>query len=70
MSLDKALSAIRQHLDMDVAYISRIEGNNSVFEVVDAPGLEALVKPGDQRSLDDVYCKHIVEGRLPVRNQA
>jgi EAL domain-containing protein (putative c-di-GMP-specific phosphodiesterase class I) len=32
---------------------------------VDAPGLESLVKVGDSRSLDDVYCKHILEGRLP-----
>ncbi|MGL4441381.1 MAG: sensor domain-containing phosphodiesterase, partial [Bosea sp. (in: a-proteobacteria)] len=29
------------------------------------PGLEALVKPGDMRSLDQVYCRHICEGRLP-----
>lgn len=65
MSLQPALAAVRQHLDMDVAYLSRIDGNDSVFELVDAPGLEDLVKPGDRRSLDDVYCKHIIEGRLP-----
>ncbi|MBO6676572.1 MAG: EAL domain-containing protein [Rhizobiales bacterium] len=65
LSLQRALSAVRQHLNMDVAYLSRIDGNDSVFELVDAPGLEELAKPGDRKSLDDVYCKHIVEGRLP-----
>ena len=65
LSLQRALSAVRQHLNMDVAYLSQIDGNDSIFEMVDAPGLEELVKPGDRRSLDDVYCRHIVEGRLP-----
>ena len=65
LSLQRALSAIRQHLNMDVAYLSQFDGNDSVFEIVDAPGLEELVKPGDRRSLDDIYCKHIAEGRLP-----
>lgn len=50
---------------MDVAYLSQIDGDDSVFELVDAPGLEELVKPGDRKALEDVYCMHIVEGRLP-----
>jgi EAL domain-containing protein (putative c-di-GMP-specific phosphodiesterase class I) len=50
---------------MQVAYLSKFDGNQSVFLEVDAPGLEQLVKPGDSRSLDDIYCRHILEGRLP-----
>lgn len=60
-----ALEAIRKHLGMEVAYISEFVGDRSVFLEVDAPGLEALIKPGDSRSLDDVYCRHILAGRLP-----
>ena len=41
---------------------SRATGRSSL---VDAPGLEQVVKPGDSLSLDDVYCRHILEGRLP-----
>ncbi len=63
--VQRALEAIRQHLDMEVAYVSRFVGNRSVYREVDAPGLEAVIKPGDSHSLDDVYCKHILEGRLP-----
>ena len=61
----RALSGVREHLGMEVAYLSEIEGNSSIFRAVDAPGLDHLVKPGDRHSLDDVYCRHIVEGRLP-----
>lgn len=61
----RSIEAVRQHLGMEVAYVSEFVGNDAVFRVVDAPGLEALIKPGDSRSLDDVYCRHILDGRLP-----
>lgn len=61
----RALQAVRGHLGLQVAYVSRISGNHSIFREVDAPGLEHLIKAGDRRSLDDVYCRHILEGRLP-----
>lgn len=63
--IDRMLQSVRQHLGMEVAYVSEFVNNDSVFRVVDAPGLEALIKPGDSRSLDDVYCRHILAGRLP-----
>lgn len=63
--IDRVLQSVRQHLGMEVAYVSEFVGNDSVYRAVDAPGLEALIKPGDRRSLDDVYCRHILAGRLP-----
>ncbi len=63
--LQRALAAVRTHLGLQIAYISEFDGNETVFRVVDAPGLEHLAKPGDRRSLDDVYCRHILAGRLP-----
>ncbi|UZK66146.1 sensor domain-containing phosphodiesterase [Sphingomonas sp. M1-B02] len=63
--VQRALRAVRSHLGLQVAYVSEIVGSESVFRSVDAPGLEHLIKPGDTRSLDDVYCRHILEGRLP-----
>lgn len=60
-----ALQAIRKHLGMEVAYVSEFVNDRSVFREVDAPGLEDLIKVGDSHSLDDVYCRHILEGRLP-----
>lgn len=64
-SIQKAIEAMRRHLGMTVAYISEFVGQNTVFRHVDAPGLEAAIKPGDTRPLDDVFCRHILAGRLP-----
>jgi EAL domain-containing protein (putative c-di-GMP-specific phosphodiesterase class I) len=64
-TLKRTLEAVRQHLGMQVAYVSEFTGAQTVFREVDAPGLEALLKVGDSHSLDDVYCRHILEGRLP-----
>ncbi|CAN5398661.1 hypothetical protein BH10PSE14_BH10PSE14_21490 [soil metagenome] len=63
--VSRTLNAVRTHLGLQIAYVSQIIGNESIFREVDAPGLEHLIKPGDRRSLDDVYCRHILEGRLP-----
>lgn len=63
--VQRALQAIRSHLGMEVAYLSQFVDGQSVFREVDAPGLESIIKPGDSYSLDDVYCRHILEGRLP-----
>ena len=61
----RALQAIRAHLGMEVAYVSEFVGDRTIFREVDAPGLENIVKVGNSYSLDDVYCRHILEGRLP-----
>ena len=64
-TVKRALAAARSHLDMNVAYVSEFVKGYSVFREVDAPGLENLIKVGDRYSLDDVYCRHIVDGRMP-----
>jgi EAL domain-containing protein (putative c-di-GMP-specific phosphodiesterase class I) len=64
-ALAQALTSIRTHLGMEVAYILEFVGHTAVLREVDAPGLEGLLKPGDIHSLDDLYCLHILEGRLP-----
>jgi EAL domain-containing protein (putative c-di-GMP-specific phosphodiesterase class I) len=63
--LQRTLEAIRTHLGMDVAYVSEFSGENSLFRAVDAPGLEGTIKPGDSQPLDDIFCRHILAGRLP-----
>ncbi len=63
--VDLAVRTVRQHLEMDVAYVSQIVGDSSLFLHVDAPGLEHMIHPGARVPLDTVYCPHIIEGRLP-----
>ncbi|MBV9881861.1 MAG: EAL domain-containing protein [Sphingomonadaceae bacterium] len=63
--VQRALRAVRTHLGLQVAYVSEFVGDTIVFRALDLPGLEHLAKIGDSRSIDDVYCRHVVEGRLP-----
>lgn len=63
--MDKMLETIRKHLEMEVAYLSEFVDGQSVFRAVDAPGLEELAHVGSSYPLEDIYCKHICEGRLP-----
>ena len=64
-TISKGLEAIRTHLGMEVAYVSEFVGDKSVFRSVNAPGLEDKIKVGDEKPLDDVFCRHILAGRLP-----
>jgi len=61
----RSLEAVRRHLGMDVGYLSEFVGEDTVFREVDAPGLEAVIKVGDSMPLEQVYCRHILAGRLP-----
>ncbi|MEM7718381.1 MAG: EAL domain-containing protein [Pseudomonadota bacterium] len=63
--IDTALETIRTHLGMRVAYLSRFDGQSTVFRNVSAPGLEELIKPNDRMRLAEMYCPHINAGRLP-----
>jgi len=64
-TLKQTLQAIRIHLGMQVAFVSEFTSGQIVLREVDAPGLEARIKVGDSYSLDQVYCGHILAGRLP-----
>lgn len=65
-NITRALRLIRTHLDMDVAFISEFMGDWRYMHYVDVkrPDLQPI-SIGDQILLQDGYCKHIVEGRLP-----
>jgi GAF domain-containing protein len=63
--ISRALQAVRTHLGLQVGYISRFEDDHAVVREVDPPGLEHFLKTGDRHPLNDGYCHHILEGRLP-----
>ncbi|MFL4471476.1 EAL domain-containing protein [Tateyamaria armeniaca] len=64
-TIDASLRFVREHLGMEVAYLSEFVDDNLVFRAVDAPGFEEVVAVGNKMPLDAVYCRHILEGRLP-----
>lgn len=63
-SVDKFLGAVRRHLGMDIAFVSEFRRIDRIFRHVDAQG-ETPIHAGDAIPLDEGYCRHVVEGRLP-----
>lgn len=63
-AVDKVLHSIRDHLGMDVAFVSEFRRNDRIFRHVDARG-ETPVNVGDVVPLEIGYCQRVVDGRLP-----
>ena len=67
--IESSLRAIREHLDMPVAYLSQFVNGRVVYRHVDAPGYEHLIRAGASRSMDEGYCGLIVAGRPIPRSR-
>jgi len=63
-SVDKFLGAVRRHLGMDVAFVSEFREIDRIFHHVNARA-ESPIHAGDAIPMDEGYCRHVVEGRLP-----
>jgi len=65
-SLPRLLGAIRQHLGMDVAFVSEFISGRRFFRQVDAGGPRpAPIVVGGSDPLEDSYCQRVADGRLP-----
>lgn len=62
--IDKMLHAVREHLGMDVAFISEFRATDRIFRHVDAKG-SAPIEAGAALPLEQGYCQRVVDGRLP-----
>ncbi|HMC91803.1 MAG TPA: EAL domain-containing protein, partial [Allosphingosinicella sp.] len=58
------LDAVRQHLGMEIAFAARYVGNEREFTHLSAD-IPLPSKPGDREPVDQSYCWHILNGRLP-----
>jgi EAL domain-containing protein (putative c-di-GMP-specific phosphodiesterase class I) len=63
-AVDNLLHAIRDHLDMDVAFVSQFRKSDRIFHHVDARD-RTPIQPGDAAPLEQGYCQRVVDGRLP-----
>lgn len=64
-SLPQLLNAIRQHLQMDVAFVSEFVRGRRVFRAVDPADPTNPVQAGASDPLDESYCQRVIDGRLP-----
>ena len=63
--IDAILDAVRHHLGMEIAFASRFVGQRREFTHVVAD-IPLPLGPGDSEPLEDTFCHHILEGRLPA----
>ncbi|WP_082905055.1 MULTISPECIES: sensor domain-containing phosphodiesterase [Marinobacter] len=63
-TMQAMLEAVRNHLGMDVAFVSRIENGKRSFDFVDS-SIPPPIRPGDSGDVEDSYCQRVVDGRLP-----
>lgn len=63
--LQDALRSIREHLGMEVAFVSEFLDGRRYFRYVDAVAEHPSISVGASDPLDQSYCKLIAEGRLP-----
>ena len=63
--LQQALRAVREHLGLEVAFVSEIVDGRRRFIRVDAAGAQAPIRVGDSNPVDEGYCQRVIDGRLP-----
>lgn len=64
-SVPEVLRLLRQHMNMDVVFVSEFTGGERVFRHVDTgPGAD-VVAAGQSDPLEQSWCQRVVDGRLP-----
>lgn len=63
--IQESLQAVRKHLGMDVAFVSRFTEGKRKFIFVDAEAENPPISPGGADLLEDSYCQRVIDGRLP-----
>ncbi|MBA6326622.1 EAL domain-containing protein [Colwellia sp. MB02u-6] len=63
--LNKLLSIVRKHLDMEVAFISKFINKDRVFDIVDTKNEMLPINVSDSDPIEETYCAKIVDNVLP-----
>lgn len=64
-SVPDILHAVREHLKMEVAFVSEFTQGQRVFRYVDSSWGKSPVQVGAGGPLEESYCQRVVDGRLP-----
>ncbi|MEJ8823653.1 GAF domain-containing protein [Variovorax humicola] len=64
-SVGEVLRLLREHLQMDVVFVSEFVGGRRVFRRVEAKPASRVIEVGESSPLEESFCQYVVEGRLP-----
>jgi EAL domain-containing protein (putative c-di-GMP-specific phosphodiesterase class I) len=63
--LDRIVELAREHLDMDLAYVSAFTGGKQVYEALSGDAESFGAALGDGPALETTYCARMVVGEIP-----
>jgi GAF domain-containing protein len=61
----EVLRLLRDRMNMDVVFVSEFTNGRRVFRQVESKPGKAVIQAGDSDPLEDSWCQHVVDGRLP-----
>ena len=64
-SVPDILRAIRNHLNMEVAFVAEFTQGQRIFRYVDSDWQNNPIKINEGHPLEESYCQRVVDGRLP-----
>lgn len=64
--MQRLLRAVREHLDLDVAFVGEVVDDRRVFRHVDAEPGTHVVAVGQSDPLEETYCHLVLTGNLPA----
>lgn len=64
-SVPEVLRMIRDHLKMDVVFVSEFVDGHRVFRRVDTGPNARVIEEGQSSPLEQSFCQRVVDGRLP-----
>ena len=64
-NIEQILGVMREHLQMDVAFVSEFGSRDRVFRHVINPSGRVVLSRGDSMPMEAGYCARVVDGRLP-----
>ena len=64
-AIEHMLRDVREALDMDVAFVSKFEGDQLLFRVLEGDAESFGWQEGESFPLDESYCKRVLDGRIP-----
>ena len=64
-TIERLLSMARENLEMDVAFISEVAGDQLVFRALEGDAESFGWREGEGFALDESYCKRVLDGRIP-----
>ena len=64
-SIEQLLYAVREALQMDVAFVSQFAQDRLVFRALEGDAESFGWEEGESFPIDESYCKRVLDGRIP-----